>query len=223
MNGKLIVLEGTDASGKSTQFERLCHWLEQRGIAYKKLRFPRYQEESSVLIRMYLNGEFGKHPEDVSAYAASTFFAVDRYASYRKEWKDYYEAGGLVLADRYTTSNAIHQASKLPPEEQNDYLDWLFDFEYRIMGIPAPDKVFFLDMPTDAVQELLLHRQGKQIDIHENDIPYLCRCYATASLLADRFGWHRIRCTENRSIRSIEDIASELIQQVSSLLDANVL
>lgn len=219
MSGKLIVLEGTDASGKSTQFARLCDWLDAQGRSYKKLVFPRYQEESSALIRMYLNGAFGKHPEDVSAYAASTFFAVDRYASYRQDWKEYYEAGGLVLADRYTTSNAIHQASKLPPEEQADYLDWLFDFEYRIMGIPAPDDVFFLDMPTDAVQELLLHRQGKQIDIHEQDIPYLRKCYQTASQLADRFGWHRIHCTENGQIRSIEEISAELTRQLCLILE----
>ena len=219
MSGKLIVLEGTDASGKSTQFGRLCDWLDEQKMPYKKLVFPRYNEESSALIRLYLNGAFGEHPEDVSAYAASTFFAVDRYASYRQEWKDYYEAGGLVVADRYTTSNAIHQASKLPPEEQGAYLDWLFDFEYRIMGIPAPDEVFFLDMPTDAVQELLLHRQGKQIDIHEKDIPYLRRCYQTALQLADRFGWHRIPCTENGAIRSIEDISSEVIRQLRSVLE----
>lgn len=219
MSGKLIVLEGTDASGKSTQFARLCDWLDEQNISYKRLVFPRYNEESSALIRMYLKGAFGEHPEDVSAYAASTFFAVDRYASYRQEWKDYYEAGGLVVADRYTTSNAIHQASKLPPEEQGAYLDWLFDFEYRIMGIPAPDEVFFLDMPTDAVQELLLHRQGKQIDIHEKDIPYLRKCYQTASQLADRFGWHRIHCTEHGAIRSIEDISSEVIRQLRSVLE----
>ncbi len=218
MSGRLIVLEGTDASGKSTQFLRLCSWMEQQKMEYRRLVFPRYQEESSALIRMYLNGEFGKHPEDVSAYAASTFFAVDRFASYRKDWKDYYEAGGLVLADRYTTSNAIHQTSKLADAEQEDYLNWLFDFEYRIMGIPKPDAVFFLDMPTEAAKELLLHRQGKQIDIHENDIAYLRKCYETASLLADRFGWHRICCTEGEKIRSVEEISSELIQKVCAVL-----
>jgi dTMP kinase len=218
MRGKLIVLEGTDASGKSTQFARLCQYCDDHQIAYRRLVFPRYQEESSALIRMYLNGEFGSHPDDVSAYAASTFFAVDRFASYRKEWKSYYENGGLVLADRYTTSNAIHQASKLHDEEQNDYLDWLFDFEYRIMGLPEPDHVFFLDMPTDAVQELLIHREGKKIDIHESDISYLKRCYRTASALAERFGWERICCTEKGKIRSIEEISADLTNGVAALI-----
>ena len=143
MSGKLLVLEGTDASGKSTQFERLCQALDARGIEYRRLVFPRYKDDSSALIRMYLGGQFGTHPDDVSAYTASTFFAVDRYASYQTEWKDYYENGGLILADRYTTSNAVHQASKLEGDEQKAFLDWLFDFEYRIMGIPAPELVFF--------------------------------------------------------------------------------
>lgn len=218
MSGKLIVLEGTDASGKSTQFAELCRYCDDNRIAYRRLVFPRYEEESSALIRMYLGGEFGSHPDDVSAYAASTFFAVDRFASYRKDWKDYYENGGLVLADRYTTSNAIHQASKLEGEEQSAYLDWLFDFEYRIMGLPAPDHVFFLDMPTEAVHELLVHREGKTIDIHEKDIPYLQRCYHTASALADRFHWERIRCTENGAIRSIEAISNDLTERFAALI-----
>ena len=218
MSGKLIVLEGTDASGKSTQFARLCQYCDDRKISYRRLVFPRYEEESSALIRMYLGGEFGSHPDDVSAYAASTFFAVDRFASYRKDWKDYYENGGLVLADRYTTSNAIHQASKLDGEEQTAYLDWLFDFEYRIMGLPAPDHVFFLDMPTEAVHELLIHREGKSTDIHEKDIPYLQRCYQTASKLADRFHWERIRCTENGGIRSIEAISNDLTGRFADLI-----
>lgn len=218
MSGKLIVLEGTDASGKSTQFARLCQYCDDRQISYRCLVFPRYEEESSALIRMYLGGEFGSHPDDVSAYAASTFFAVDRFASYRKDWKDYYESGGLVLADRYTTSNAIHQASKLEGEEQTEYLDWLFDFEYRIMGLPAPDHVFFLDMPTEAVHELLIHREGKNVDIHEKDILYLQRCYQTASKLADRFHWERIRCTENGSIRSIEAISNNLTERFAALI-----
>ena len=218
MKGKLLVLEGTDASGKSTQFERLCQALDERNISYRRLVFPRYQEESYALIRMYLNGQFGSHPDDVNAYTASTFFAVDRYASYQTEWKDYYENGGLILADRYTTSNAVHQASKLEGEEQENYLNWLFDFEYHIMGIPAPDQVFFLDMPTEAVRNLLEHRQGKTQDIHEKDIPYLKKCYETASRLADRFGWHRIRCTQGNAIRSIADISDELVAAVCSAI-----
>ena len=218
MNGKLIVLEGTDASGKSTQFARLCETLDARGVEYRRLVFPQYDQPSSALIRMYLGGEFGSKPEDVSAYAASTFFAVDRYASFKKDWGEYYRSGGLILADRYTTSNAVHQAAKLPASEKDAYLNWLFDFEYRIMGLPKPDAVFFLDMPPQAVRDLLAHRVGKTEDIHEKDADYLEQCYLTASSLAERFEWKRIQCVKNQKLRTIEDIAGEILSDVLNLI-----
>ena len=148
MAGKLIVFEGTDGSGKSTQFKLLCQRLDQEGVPFRRLVFPQYQEPSSALLRMYLNGEFGSHPSDVNPYAASTFYAVDRYASWKKVWGDYYQAGGLVLSDRYTTSNAVHQASKLPEDQWEGFFQWLFDFECSKLGLPFPDQVFYLDMPT---------------------------------------------------------------------------
>ena len=129
MSGKLIVFEGTDGSGKSTQFRLVCEALRARGQEFRTMVFPRYQEESSALVRLYLGGKFGSHPSDVNAYAASTFYAVDRYAGYRQDWGGYYENGGLMVADRYTTSNAVHQASKLPPEEREEFFRWLADFE----------------------------------------------------------------------------------------------
>ena len=144
--GRLIVIEGTDGSGKSTQFARLCRRAEHEGIAFQRLVFPQYQEESSALLRMYLNGEFGRKPGDVNAYAASLMFSMDRYASYKQDWGAFYEAGGLVIADRYTTSNAVHQASKLPPEERTVFLNWLFELEYGKLGLPKPDLVLYLDM-----------------------------------------------------------------------------
>ena len=150
MAGTLIVLEGTDGSGKSTQFARLKERLSAQGAQFQCLKFPQYEEESSALIRMYLAGEFGSRPSDVNGYAASAFYAVDRYASYKKVWGEWYERGGLVLADRYTTSNAIHQASKVPQEEREDFFRWLYDFEYRKLGLPRPDLVVYLDVPTEA-------------------------------------------------------------------------
>ena len=137
--GKLIVIEGTDGSGKSTQFRLLTERLTQEQVAFQKLVFPQYAEPSSALIRMYLSGEFGSRPSDVGAYAASAFYAVDRYASYKKVWGDWYEKGGLVVSDRYTTSNAVHQSSKEPPEKREDFLHWLYDFEYNKLGLPRPD------------------------------------------------------------------------------------
>ena len=137
MPGRLIVFEGTDGSGKSTQFARLCARLDDMGRSYQKLVFPQYDQPSSALIRMYLGGQFGTHPADVNPYAASAFYAVDRYASLKKVWGDYYEKGGLVLTDRYTTSNAVHQAVKCAPEDRGDFLRWLDDFEHNKMGLPG--------------------------------------------------------------------------------------
>ena len=155
MQGKLIVFEGTDGSGKATQSRLLCEELTRRGIPFRKLEFPRYQEESSALIRLYLGGAFGDKPGDVNAYAASVFYSVDRYASYKQDWGAYYEQGGLVIADRYTTSNAVHQTGKLPPEQRDGFLDWLFDFEYRLLGLPEPTRVLYLDMPTEATEQMM--------------------------------------------------------------------
>ena len=138
--GKLIVIEGTDGSGKSTQFKLLSQRLEQEGHCFRHLVFPRYQEESSALIRMYLGGAFGSNPSDVNAYAASAFYAVDRYASYKQDWQQWYDQGGLIVSDRYTTSNAVHQASKEPEEKQGAFLKWLYEFEYDQLGLPAPDE-----------------------------------------------------------------------------------
>ncbi len=218
MPGKLIVLEGTDASGKSTQFKLLCDRLREEGCEFKTVTFPRYNEESSALIRMYLNGDFGKKPDDVNAHTASIFFAVDRCASYLSDWREYYEAGGLLILDRYTTSNAVHQGAKMDKEERAEFFNWLFDLEYNLLGLPSPDHVFLLDMPISCASELLAQREGKQIDIHEHDIEYLQQCYESAAQAADIFSWHSIKCTENNHIRTIEDIHSELYARVQEVL-----
>ncbi len=139
MQGRLIVFEGTDGSGKATQSALLCRELERRGIPFPQAGVPPLSGRSSALIRLYLGGAFGSDPEDVNAYAASTFYSVDRYASYKQDWGAFYDSGGLLIADRYTTSNAVHQTAKLPPEERDAFLDWLFDFEYRLLGLPRAD------------------------------------------------------------------------------------
>lgn len=221
MKGTLIVLEGTDGSGKSTQFARLCQRLEEEGYPFRRLVFPQYQEESSALIRMYLAGEFGEKPGDVNPYAASAFYAVDRYASWKKDWQTWYEEGGLVLADRYTTSNAVHQAAKLPEGERADYLEWLFDLEYRRLELPEPDLVIYLDLPVEISGQMLHLRQEAthtQADIHERDEAYLRRCRESAAEIVRRFGWRRIDCSRNGGIRTPEDIHREVWTLVSALL-----
>ena len=156
--GKLIVLEGTDGSGKSTQFRMMAERLTREGTEFRRLVFPRYSEESSALIRLYLGGAFGTNPSDVNAYAASAFYAVDRFASYKQDWGNWYENGGLILSDRYTTSNAVHQSSKEPEENREKFLQWLYDFEYEKLGLPKPDLTIYLDMPTDFTQTLMRSR-----------------------------------------------------------------
>ena len=222
MPGRLIVFEGTDGSGKSTQFARLCARVDDLGRSYQKLVFPQYDQPSSALIRMYLGGEFGTHPSDVNPYAASAFYAVDRYASLKKVWGDYYENGGLVLTDRYTTSNAVHQAVKCTPEERGDFLRWLDDFEHNKMGLPRPDLVLYLDMPTAQAVQLLRSREASthtSADIHELDTGYLAACRDCALQAAQLLGWKIVPCVDSTgSLRSIEDIHQEIWTLAAPLL-----
>lgn len=220
--GKLIVIEGTDGSGKSTQFRLLTDRLESEQVKFQKLVFPQYSEPSSALIRMYLGGEFGKSPSDVNAYAASAFYSVDRYASYRKVWGKWYEEGGLVVSDRYTTSNAVHQASKEPEDKREDFLNWLYDFEYNKLGLPRPDLVIYLDVPTDFTEKMLRHRETEthtQADIHEQDMQYLATCRRMGRAAAAHYGWTVIRCVRDGAMRSMEDIHEEIYRHVAACLE----
>ena len=220
--GKLIVIEGTDGSGKSTQFRRLTQRLQQDNQDFQTLVFPRYQEESSALIRMYLGGAFGSKPSDVNAYAASAFYAVDRYASYKQDWGQYYEQGGLIVSDRYTTSNAVHQASKEPDVQQGDFLKWLYEFEYDRLGLPRPDLTIYLDVPTDFTEKLLRGREqatNTQADIHEQDMQYLATCRQTGRKAAAFYGWTVIDCVKDGQMRGIEDIHEEIYRHVRQCLE----
>ena len=223
MAGKLIVFEGTDGSGKSTQFKLLCQRLEAAGTPFQRLIFPQYQEPSSALLRMYLGGEFGSHPSDVNPYAASTFYAVDRYASWKKVWGEYYRAGGLVLADRYVTSNAVHQACKLPEAEWEGFFQWLFDFECDKLGLPRPDQVIYLDMPTERAVALLRSREAATHttgDIHEVDTDYLALCRRTALRAAQYLGWKRIPCTnESGELRAPEEIHEQIWAELAQTIN----
>ncbi len=220
--GKLIVIEGTDGSGKSTQFNLLSQRLALDGVTFKHIVFPRYKQDSSALIRMYLGGEFGKKPADVNAYAASTFYAVDRYASYKMDWGQWYEDGGVVLSDRYTTSNAVHQTSKEPAEKQPAFLEWLYDLEYDKLGLPRPDLTIYLDVPTDFTEKLLRHREqdtNTKADIHEQDMNYLSTCRRSGRTAAQYYGWTVIQCVKDGRMRTIEDIHNEIYAHVKKCLE----
>ncbi len=218
--GKLIVIEGLDGSGKSTQLDLLPKNLQRNNIDCRTVSFPAYDSNSSALIKMYLNGEFGTNPSDVNAFAASAFYAVDRFASFKTDWGKFYNDGGTVIAGRYVTSNAVHQTSKLPKEQWETFLNWLYDFEYNKIGIPAPDKVIFLDMPVEVSQKLLTGRyhgdEGKK-DIHEKDKDYLARCRESAVFTAHHSGWTIIPCAKDGEARSIEDIAKDVLDEVLSI------
>lgn len=221
MAGRLIVFEGTDGSGKSTQFKALCNRLDRQGTVYEKLVFPQYDQPSSALIRMYLGGEFGSRPEDVNPYAASAFFAVDRYASMKKVWGEWYARGGLVLTDRYSTSNAVHQAAKLPAEEQENFCRWLDEFEHDRLGLPRPDAVIYLDMPTQQAVRLLRIREqatNTHADIHEVDDGYLAACRETALRAAQVLGWTVVPCVEDGRLRTVDEIHQQIWSLIAPLL-----
>ena len=211
--GKLIVLEGIDGSGKSAQYRRLCARLENDGIGYHHIVFPRYEKDSSALIRMYLGGYFGAHPSDVNAYAASTFYAVDRYASYCEDWGRLYENGGLIISDRYATSNAVHQGSKLPDDELPDFFNWLTDLEYKKMGLPAPDLVIYLDVDLETSLRRMRRREQRtntHADIHEKDTQYLARCLHTADMACRHYGWTRIPFMKDGLERETDEKNAEI-------------
>ena len=211
--GKLVVFEGIDGSGKSTQFDMLCRRYEAEGREFRRIRFPRYDQPSSSLIKMYLNGEFGNGPDAVNAFAASSFYAVDRVASFIQEWRGYYSDGGIVLTDRYTTSNAIHQGAKMPPGEREHFFQWLYDYEYNLMGLPAPELVIYLDIEADKAAQRLRNRQAKTAtvgDIHEKDEGYLEHCSQTGKQAAAHYGWRTVNCFSDGNERSEDEIHDEI-------------
>lgn len=214
--GKLIVLEAPDGSGKATQTERLYNRLIEDGYKVLKVEYPDYNSNSSALIKMYLNGEFGDKPDDVNAYAASTFFAVDRFASFKKNWSSFYQNGGIVLADRYTTSNMVHQASKIENMiEKKKFLDWLWDLEFNLMGLPIPDATIFLDLPPKYSKNLIENRKNKftgkeEKDIHERNEDYLSTSYNNAVDIAEEYDWIKINCIKEGNIKNINEIHEEI-------------
>ncbi len=220
MKGKLIVIEGLDGSGKATQAQKLYDTLRDMGKKVRKVSFPAYDSDSSALVKMYLRGDFGTSPDSVNPYAASSFYAVDRFASYKTDWQKDYESGAIIIADRYTTSNAIHQCSKLPKENWDEFLKWLFDFEYNYLGIPAPDSVIYLRVDPDVSQQLMSKRYNSdesKKDIHERDTEYLRRSRTAADYCADTLNWMSIECTKNGNIKSIEEIFDEIMKDVAVL------
>ncbi len=218
--GNLIVIEGSDGAGKETQTNLLKVFFQSAGTVFESVSFPNYKEEYSAPVRLYLSGAFGKKPSDVSAYAASVLFSVDRFASFRTDWKEAYEAGTIILADRYIPSNMIHQAAKIDdPVEREAFLSWVEKFEYGIMGLPKPRLIFFLDMLPEVSHRLRENRKNKadgseEKDIHERDEAYMEASYQTACEVAEKYQWIRIRCVEDGRLKTIEEIHQEIVSHL---------
>ena len=224
MKGKLFVIDGTDGSGKQTQFQRLAKRLESEGIEYRTVSFPNYDSQSSSLVKMYLSGEFGTNAQEISPYIASTFYAVDRYATFKKDYQEYYNNGGIILADRYTTANMVHQAGKIKDKQEREkFLNWLFDLEFNLYGLPIPTEVFFFFFSVKISEKLMLNRENKfskttKKDIHEINEKHLQDSYDTACELAKEYNWFTIECIKNGKIRTIDDIHEEIYLEVKKYL-----
>lgn len=218
---RLIVIDGLDGCGKSTQFELLAKKLSESGISCKPISFPEYDKASSTLVKMYLNGEISSSPSGVNAYAASSFYASDRYISYKLYWEKEYLDGDVILASRYVSSNAIHQMAKLSENEWDSFLNWLDDYEYNRLGLPRPDKTIFLDMPLEVSRKLISSRYNgdeTKRDIHEADFSYLESCRRSALYASKKCGWEIIKCSDGEFPLSVETIADAIWKYVSELL-----
>ena len=219
--GKLIIIEGLDGCGKSTQTALLEKYFEDNSVKFKKIKLPDYDSKSSTLVKMYLGGEFGKNADDVNAYAAGAFYAVDRFASYKLDWGKDYENGALILADRYATSNSIYQMEKIDEDKWDEYLDWSADFEYNKIGIPRPDLVIFLDMPVDVSQKLMTSRynsdEGKK-DVHEANVDFLNNCRKSALYTAKKQGWAVVPCSDGINPLPIKEIHNTILDFVKKEL-----
>lgn len=223
--GKLFVIEGTDGSGKQTQFRKLQERLSEENIEYRVVSFPNYDNASSSLVKMYLSGEFGENAKDVSPYIASTFYAADRYATYKRYYENYYKNGGIILADRYTTANMVHQAGKIQDKAERDkFLKWLWDFEFNLYGLPVPTKTFFINMPPNYALKLIENRENKfthqaQKDIHERDKSHIVDSYETACSLVNDYDWYEVKCVnDDGAIRTVDDIHNEIYEEVKKYL-----
>ena len=223
--GKLFVIDGTDGSGKQTQSSLLKERLKNEGIDFRAVSFPNYDSPSSALVKMYLEGDFGTNAQEISPYIASTFYAADRYATFKTEFEEYYKNGGIIIADRYTTSNMIHQAGKIKDDKEREkFLNWLWDFEFNLYGLPIPTEVIFLNMPLEYSKKLMENRENKitheaKKDIHESSKEHLQSAYNEACKLAKKYNWYEIKCVKEDKIRTVEDINDEIYKVITKKIN----
>lgn len=217
VDSKLIVIEGLDGGGKTTQLEL----LKKDHPQFRFITFPNYGSPSGQIVSSYLNGDYNEKDPSVSAYTASCFYAVDRYTSFKTDWEKDYLSGKPIISARYVSSNAIYQMTKLPSHQWEDYMNWLFDTEYNKFGIPRPSATIFLDMPPEVSRQLLLKRNNgdeEKLDIHESDLQFMSACRKAAFYVAEKENWQIIDCAENGSPKLIDDIHKTLVEKIEGLL-----
>ncbi|MDR1240525.1 MAG: thymidylate kinase [Oscillospiraceae bacterium] len=222
--GKIIVIEGLDGSGKKTQSRILADQLSERGHNVKIISIPNYKSLSSGPLRIYLQGGLSENAFDVNAYAASSFFAVDRFINYIKFWKDFYQKkDSILICDRYTTSNMIYQLAKIKRECWDEFLEWLIEYEYKKLEIPEPDAVVYLKIPLKISQELMKIRYKGDIsrrDLHESDEKYLVECELAAQYSSRKFNWNIIDCLDkNEKIDTTERISNKILKIAKSIIE----
>lgn len=222
--GKIFLIEGSDCSFKETNSKALYEQLKKDGYNVRIYSYPNYESPSSALVKMYLNEEFGSSASELNPYIMSQFYAVDRVASYLKEWKEFNDNGGIIILDRYVESNSIHQGAKFDKQIYKDiFLDWLHNLEYGINGLPKPDIVFFMDMPPEKAQEIIKNRNNKitdsnKKDIHEKDFLFLEKSYQNAKYVAKKYNWRFIGCVFKGELKSKDEIFNEIYEQVKNVL-----
>lgn len=223
--GKLIVIEGTDSSGKETQTKKLYEKLLEKNLKVKKITFPNYESPACEPVKMYLAGEFGEDPLKINPYPISTMYAIDRYASFKKDWEKFYNEEGIVITDRYVQSNIIHQGSKIENlDEKKKYIDWLKDLEFEKIGVPKADLVIFINMPHEFAKMLMANRKNKingenKKDIHERDLEYLKKSYENACEAAKQENWKEVHCVRDGQLKTIDEISEEIYKLVEDCLE----
>lgn len=224
MKGKLIVIEGTDGSGKETHSKYVCKNLEQEGYRTKLVSFPQYGKPSTAMVEEYLNGKLGS-AEEVGPYRASIFYAQDRYAKSKELWK-WFNEGKIIICNRYATANMGHQAGKIKDKKERDkFLVWLDDLEYNIFGIPRPHKVIFLHMPVRIGQELVERKgerkylRGKKKDLHESDLKHLRDAEEAYLYVAKKEGWVVLELSDGDNAYSIEKCREMVYKAVKEAIE----
>jgi dTMP kinase len=224
---KIFVIEGTDGSGKETQTKALFERLTNEGNTIYKTSFPNYNSQSSGPVKEYLSGNISQNPNDISAKAASLFYAVDRYITYKEEIeKIYNDDKTIILLDRYVSSNLLHQGSKIIANSDDytkldEFTNWIYEREFGDLELPKPNEVFFLYVPTQYTLKMMENRKNKitnndKKDIHESDTNHLLNSVKSGLYLAKKLNWNIIECIKDDKLRSIEDIHEEIYGIIKS-------